>query len=62
MLVAIGTIGMVGLFGNNLRQLFGGASAALGGRDAVTNGGQRPPSGVHWNLHRPGGTRDNNDP
>lgn len=39
-LVAIGTIGVVGLFGNNIRALWGGGSQALAGETEVTNTGR----------------------
>ena len=39
-LVAIGTIGVVGLFGQNIRELWGGGSQALAGETQVRNTGQ----------------------
>jgi Flp pilus assembly pilin Flp len=38
-LVAIATIGVVGLFGNNIRSLFGGSSDSLAGNSQVDNTG-----------------------
>lgn len=62
-LVAVGTIGVVGLFGNNLRQLFGGSSDALAGSTSSANGGTKASAGLlKWSLKgssgqgNPGGT------
>lgn len=38
-LVALCAIGIVGLFGDNIRSLFGDESSSLAGRDAVANTG-----------------------
>ncbi len=38
-LVAIATVGIVGLFGDNLRRLFAGSSDSLAGGDKVVNAG-----------------------
>ena len=40
-LVAIATIGAVGLFGNNIRALFGGSSESLAGNTRVDSNAQR---------------------
>jgi hypothetical protein len=63
-LVAVGTIGLVGLFGDNIRALFGGSAAALAGNADVSNTG-REAQRTKWNLrggtlsaYNPGGTMD----
>lgn len=50
-LVAVGTLGVVGLFGNNLRQLFGSSSDALAGSTNSANGGTKASAGLlKWSL------------
>jgi Flp pilus assembly pilin Flp len=39
-LIAIAAIGVITLFGDNLRRLFGASAEALAGSDAVVNTGQ----------------------
>ncbi|QRK04933.1 hypothetical protein JQX13_32595 [Archangium violaceum] len=39
-LIAIAAIGVITLFGNNIRKLFGASAAALAGNENVTNGGE----------------------
>ncbi|AEI68596.1 hypothetical protein [Corallococcus macrosporus] len=39
-LIAIAAIGVVTLFGDNIRKLFGASAAALAGDDSVENDGQ----------------------
>ncbi|AKQ64844.1 hypothetical protein A176_001756 [Myxococcus hansupus] len=39
-LIAIAAIGVVTLFGDNIRKLFGASAAALAGNDSVQNDGQ----------------------
>jgi len=39
-LVAIAAIGIITLFGNNLRKLFGSSAEALAGNETVVNTGQ----------------------
>jgi Flp pilus assembly pilin Flp len=63
-LVAVGTIGLVGLFGDNIRALFGGSAAAIAGNPTVSNTGQEAQR-TKWNLrggslsaYNPGGTSD----
>lgn len=40
-LIAIAAIGVVSLFGDNLRRLFGASADALAGNDSVSNTGQK---------------------
>ncbi|HEX8700154.1 MAG TPA: hypothetical protein VF815_26570 [Myxococcaceae bacterium] len=40
-LIAIAAIGVITLFGDNIRKLFGASAAALAGDDGVSNDGQR---------------------
>ncbi len=63
-LVGIGAIGVVGLFGDNIRTLFGGSAAAIAGNADVANTGQEARR-TKWNLrggslsaYNPGGTSD----
>jgi len=63
-LVAVGTIGLVGLFGDNIRALFGASAAAIAGNPNVANPGQESQR-TKWNLkggslsaYNPGGTSD----
>lgn len=63
-LVAVGTIGLVGLFGDNIRALFGASAAAIAGNADVANSGQESQR-TKWNLrggslsaYNPGGTMD----
>ena len=50
-LVAVGTIGVVVLFGDNLRQLFGGSSDAITGGTRVQNGGGKTPADLSkWSM------------
>jgi Flp pilus assembly pilin Flp len=50
-LVAVGTIGAVGLFGDNLRSLFGASSDALAGQTSVQAGAQTASSGLkQWSM------------
>lgn len=63
-LVGIGAIGVVGLFGDNIRALFGGSAAALAGNPDVSNTAQAAQR-TKWNLrggtlsaYNPGGTSD----
>ncbi|MBZ4336529.1 hypothetical protein NR800_01550 [Corallococcus interemptor] len=39
-LIAIAAIGVITLFGDNIRKLFGASAAALAGEDNVANDGQ----------------------
>ncbi len=39
-LIAIAAIGVITLFGDNIRKLFGASAAALAGNDNVANDGQ----------------------
>ncbi|RKG97398.1 hypothetical protein D7Y13_39240 [Corallococcus praedator] len=39
-LIAIAAIGVITLFGDNIRKLFGASAAALAGNDGVENDGQ----------------------
>ncbi|MDY7230569.1 hypothetical protein [Hyalangium rubrum] len=39
-LIAIAAIGVITLFGDNIRKLFGASASALAGNDDVTNDGQ----------------------
>jgi pilus assembly protein Flp/PilA len=39
-LIAIAAIGVITLFGDNIRMLFGASAAALAGQDDVTNDGK----------------------
>ncbi|OJH36479.1 Flp family type IVb pilin [Cystobacter ferrugineus] len=56
-LVALGTIGVVGLFGDNLRQLFGTNSEALAGASTAQNGGTAPSADLgKWSIKGSGGT------
>ncbi len=48
-LVGIGAIGVVGLFGDNIRGLFGGSSAAIAGNSSVDNPG-REAQQTKWDL------------
>ncbi|MBN1209353.1 MAG: hypothetical protein JXB05_31165 [Myxococcaceae bacterium] len=48
-LVAIGTIGVAGLFGDNLRNLFGASSAAVAGNPSVANTGKETTQ-TKWSL------------
>jgi Flp pilus assembly pilin Flp len=63
-LVAVGTIGLVGLFGDNIRALFGSSAAAIAGNADVSNTGAEAQR-TKWNLkggtlsaYNPGGTMD----
>jgi Flp pilus assembly pilin Flp len=69
-LVAVGTIGVVGLFGDNLRHLFGSSAESLAGGTQVQNGGTAPsPELTRWSTKgsalqggtegNPGGTEGN---
>ena len=50
-LVAVGTIGVVGLFGDNLRQLFGGSAEAVAGEESAGNDGSAPADDVlQWSM------------
>ncbi|MBJ6761938.1 hypothetical protein DRW03_22615 [Corallococcus sp. H22C18031201] len=40
-LIAIAAIGVITLFGDNIRKLFGASAAALAGEDNVDNTGQK---------------------
>lgn len=56
-LVAMGTIGVVGLFGDNLRQLFGASSESLAGASTARNGGSAPSSDLtKWSIKGSDGT------
>jgi hypothetical protein len=48
-LVGIGCIGLVGLFGDNIRGLFGGSSESLAGNPSVANPGQETDK-TKWTL------------
>jgi Flp pilus assembly pilin Flp len=48
-LVAIGAIGVAGLFGDNIRGLFGASSESLAGESDVDNPGQTA-GNVKWNM------------
>ena len=48
-LVGIGAIGVVGLFGDNIRGLFGGSAAAVAGNTSVGNTGQEAQQ-TQWTL------------
>ena len=57
-LVAVGTIGVVGVFGDNIRQLFGSSADSMAGQTRVGNGGTRTSSDLtKWSLK--GGTEGN---
>ncbi len=59
-LVAVGTIGVVGLFGDNLRQLFGTNSEALAGASTAQNGGTAPsPDLSKWSIKGASGDTGN---
>ncbi|EPX63902.1 hypothetical protein D187_005032 [Cystobacter fuscus DSM 2262] len=59
-LVALGTIGVVGLFGDNLRQLFGTNSESLAGASTAQNGGSAPSADVSkWSIKGSGGSGGN---
>ncbi|WNG31140.1 hypothetical protein F0U62_49350 [Cystobacter fuscus] len=59
-LVAVGTIGVVGLFGDNLRQLFGTNSEALAGAPSAQNGGTAPsPDVSKWSIKGASGDTGN---
>jgi Flp pilus assembly pilin Flp len=45
-LIAVGTIGVVGLFGDNLRTLFGASTDALAGQTSVQTGAKTTPAGL----------------
>jgi len=45
-LIAVGTIGVVGLFGDNLRTLFGASADALAGQTSVQTGAKTTPEGL----------------
>ena len=45
-LIAIATIGVITVFGDNLRNLFGESSDALAGDDDIDNRGQHTPQSV----------------
>jgi Flp pilus assembly pilin Flp len=50
-LIAVGTIGVVGLFGNNLRSLFSAGSDALAGETTVEPGAAKTTSGLtKWSM------------
>lgn len=49
-LIAIATLGVVGLYGNNLRRLFGGSSKSLAGSDAVANSGSHNTGQLHKTM------------
>ncbi len=50
-LIAVGTIGVVGLFGNNLRSLFGASADGLAGEAEVETGASKTPSKLtQWSL------------
>ncbi len=50
-LIAVGCVGVVGLFGNNLRSLFAASAGSLAGNRALENGGSKTPSGLtKWSL------------
>ncbi|HEX8539877.1 MAG TPA: hypothetical protein VF664_20615 [Cystobacter sp.] len=58
-LVAVGTIGVVGLFGDNLRQLFGTSGEALAGAGTARNGGSAPSADLSkWSLKGSSGAGD----
>jgi Flp pilus assembly pilin Flp len=48
-LVGVGCIGLVGLFGDNIRGLFGGSAASLAGNSSVGNSGQET-NKTKWTL------------
>jgi Flp pilus assembly pilin Flp len=48
-LVAIGSIGVAGLFGDNIRNLFGASSGAVAGNPSVSNTGKET-TRTKWNL------------
>jgi hypothetical protein len=48
-LVGVGTIGLVGLFGDNIRGLFGTSSESIAGNTSVGNPGQEA-SNTKWTL------------
>lgn len=50
-LIAVGTIGVVGLFGNNLRSLFAAGADALAGETTVEPGATKTTSGLtKWSM------------
>lgn len=49
-LLAIATIGVIGFYGSNLRQLFGGSSESLAGKDRVANAGNHDQGDHHKAL------------
>lgn len=64
-LVAIGTIGVLGIFGDNLRAVFGGGAQALAGETEVANTGvSRSPKQERKTManfgYNPGGSENNN--
>jgi Flp pilus assembly pilin Flp len=70
-LVAIGTIGVAGLFGDNIRSLFGTSSEAVAGNTSAANTGKET-TRTKWNLKggslsaysgfNPGGTPNSANP
>jgi hypothetical protein len=50
-LVAVGTIGVVGIFGDDIRALLGASGEALAGSEEVANGATPPPPGaLNWRM------------
>ncbi|WP_395842040.1 Flp family type IVb pilin [Cystobacter fuscus] len=59
-LVALGTIGVVGLFGDNLRHLFGTSSESLAGASNGQNGGSAPSTDLSkWSIKGSGSNTGN---
>ena len=58
-LIAIGAIGITGLFGNDIRALFGASSESLAGQTSVDNGGSQRQSSLESKTLA---TFGNNDP
>jgi Flp pilus assembly pilin Flp len=42
-LLAIGTMGLVGIFGDNIREVFGASAQSLAGETVVLNNGEQNP-------------------
>jgi Flp pilus assembly pilin Flp len=73
-LLAVGTIGVVGLFGDNLRHLFGSSAETLAGSEDAKNGGKEDASKLtKWSMKGrgsgagtqgggPGGSSNSTDP
>lgn len=61
-LLAVGTLGIVGLFGDNLRQLFGASAQSLAGNETTQNGGTSDTSALQkWSM-KGGGIKSGGNP